>query len=117
MSSKGEEKIQEVLRQMNIHFVKEYSFAGLVGSSGRRLRFDFAIFDEDYNLDCLLEYQGKQHYVPVDKFGGYKALLRQQQNDKAKRVFCLRNNIRLITIPYYDLEKIDMDYMRKILGR
>jgi hypothetical protein len=37
-------------------------------------RFDFAIFDDDGNLDFLIEYQGKQHYQAVSKFGGNRGL-------------------------------------------
>lgn len=37
-------------------------------------RFDFAIFDDDGEIDFLIEYQGKQHYEPSNKFGGKKGL-------------------------------------------
>jgi len=42
----------------------------LCASSGRPLRFDFAIFDDDGTLVALIEYNGKQHYEPSPKFGG-----------------------------------------------
>jgi hypothetical protein len=37
----------------------EYSFPGLNSPNGRALRFDFVIFDDDGNIDFIIEYQGK----------------------------------------------------------
>ena len=46
----------------------------LKSNNGRPLRFDFAVFDDDGNIDFLIEYQGSQHYVASSKFGGKKGL-------------------------------------------
>lgn len=70
-ASRGEIKIEEVLQAAGVVFEEEYSFPDLVSTSGRPLRFDFAIFDDEGNLDFLIEYQGIQHYSPKSKFGGY----------------------------------------------
>jgi hypothetical protein len=32
----------------------------------------FVIFDDDDNIDFIIEYQGKQHYEASQKFGGKK---------------------------------------------
>ena len=69
-ASRGEIKIHEILEKYDMNFKEEYEFPGLKAPSGRPLRFDFAVFDDDGNLDFLIEYQGKQHYQPVSKFGG-----------------------------------------------
>ena len=69
-ASRGEVKISEILEEAGLIFQEEYTFPDLVSSSGRPLRFDFAIFDDDGNLQFLLEYQGIQHYEPKSKFGG-----------------------------------------------
>jgi len=34
----------------------EYSFEGLCSENGRPLRFDFVVFDDDGNLDFIIEY-------------------------------------------------------------
>lgn len=47
------------------------------------------------------EYQGFQHYHPVEKWGGAKALLINRRRDVRKRVSCQRHGIRLICIPYW----------------
>jgi hypothetical protein len=37
----------------------EQSFEGLNSPNGRPLRFDFCVFDDDGNIDFIVEYQGK----------------------------------------------------------
>ena len=49
-SSRGEIKICEILDAAGLVYKEEYSFPDLVSSSGRPLRFDFAVFDDkDFN--------------------------------------------------------------------
>lgn len=115
-SSKLECKIYDILLNAELPFQEEYTFADLKGSSGRLLRFDFAVFDDDNNLDFLIEANGEQHYKPVASFGGAKTLRRQQKNDAAKRMYCLKHNIKLVTIPYYDYNQITYDYIMKAAG-
>jgi len=99
MSSAMEVKIHNILTDYDIPFEEEYTFDDLIASSGRRLRFDFAIFTEDGELDFLIEAQGKQHYTAVDKFGGTKGVSQQRYNDLQKRKYCLKHNIKLVAIP------------------
>ena len=61
-ASRGEIKIFDILTMAGLNFQEEYSFPDLVSSSGRPLRFDFAIFDDNGDIDFLVEYQGIQHY-------------------------------------------------------
>lgn len=114
--SSGEIRIYSVLTAANLPFAEEYEFPDLVGKSGRRLRFDFAVFNDDGSLDFLIEFQGKQHYVPVSKFGGSRALYWQKQNDLAKRKYCMSHGYRLVTIPYYDENRINYDYIMRAAG-
>ena len=112
-ASRGEIKIHEILTQYNIPFQEEYEFAGLKTPSGRplRQRFDFAVFDDDGELDFLIEFQGKQHYQAVSKFGGVRGLYQQQFNDKKKRRFCALKGIKLLEIPYQDESLLNYDYI------
>ena len=116
LSSRGEIKIHEILAAAGLIFKEEYSFEGLNSPNGRPLRFDFAIFDDDGNLDFLIEYQGKQHYEPSQKFGGKRGLYQQQFNDNKKRRFCALNDIKLIEIPYTEENLISYDYIMKQAG-
>lgn len=55
-ASRGEIKIYEILKNAELNFQEEYSIPGLNSSNARALRFDFAVFDDDGNLDFLIEY-------------------------------------------------------------
>lgn len=115
-SSRGEICIYEILTEAGLPFKEEYSFAGLNSSNGRALRFDFAVFDDDGNIDFLIEYQGKQHYEPSSKYGGKKGFYQQQFNDNKKRRFCNLNGIKLIEIPYTEENLITYDYIMQKAG-
>jgi hypothetical protein len=112
-SSRGEIKIEDILNEAGLSFQEEYSFPDLVSSSGRPLRFDFAIFTDDGDLDFLIEYQGQQHYEAKSKFGGAQGLYRQQYNDKQKRLYCMQHGYKLVAIPYWDENILDYDYIMK----
>jgi hypothetical protein len=77
LASRGEIKIHEILEKAGLDFKEEYIIEGLNSPNGRPLRFDFAIFDDDGNLDFLIEYQGKQHYEASAKYGGKRGLYQQ----------------------------------------
>ena len=110
-ASRGEIKIEDILTEAGLNFQQEYSFPDLLSSSGRPLRFDFAVFDDNWELDFLIEYQGIQHYEAKSKFGGYSGLRKQQYNDMKKREYCRKHYIILIAIPYVDEGRIDYDYI------
>ena len=55
-ASRGEIKIEDVLRAAGLPFQEEYSFNDLVSSTGRPLRFDFCVFDDNGDIDFLIEY-------------------------------------------------------------
>ena len=71
-ASRGEILIEKILTEAGLKFEMEYSFPGLNSSNGKPLRFDFVVFDDDGNIDFIIEYQGRQHYEEVSKFGGKK---------------------------------------------
>lgn len=102
--SKGEEKISSLLKSAHIPYEKEYIFPDLTFKKSL-LRFDFAI------LSCgrpikLIEYDGEQHFHYVKKFGTYSDFKHMQENDRRKNSYCIRNNIPLIRVPYWDLNKL-----------
>ena len=115
-ASRGEIKIQEILQEAGLRFTMEQSFEGLNSPNGRALRFDFCVFDDEGNVDFLVEYQGKQHYEPSAKFGGKKGFYQQQYKDNKKRRFCQMNNFTLVEIPYTEENLIDYDYIMTKAG-
>lgn len=112
-SSAAEIKIHHILEEAGINFIEEYTFPDLKAENGKYLRFDYAVFDDDGELLCLIEYNGRQHYVAIGKFGGQVGLYRQRHNDAAKRRYCLEHDLRLETIPFTDEEVLSYDYLMK----
>lgn len=95
---------------MEIEYLPQYSFNDLIDISP--LRFDFYL--PKFNI--LIEYQGKQHYKSVEKWGGEEAFKDRLKKDSMKRNYCLKNNIKLIEIPYWDYNKLCEDYFINELG-
>ena len=52
------------------------------------------------SLNLGIEYQGLQHYQPVDYFGGIKAFERRQLLDQRKRELCKAHEVYLLEWPY-----------------
>ena len=115
-ASRGEIKIEEILVEAGLNFKEEYSFPDLKSTTGRPLRFDFVIFDDDGNIDFIIEYQGRQHYEPSAKYGGRRGFYQQQFNDNQKRRFCALHDFRLIEIPYTEENLISYDYIMHKAG-
>jgi len=63
-------------------------------------------------LKMAFEYQGQQHFRPIDIFGGKEAYIKQVERDKLKRHLCGKEKVILIYI-YFD-ENLNMDL---ILGK
>lgn len=99
--STGEIRIIEYLKKNNINFNAEYVITNIEGV--QYLRFDFYI--KDFNL--MIEYDGQQHFKPVEKFGGQEAFEKTKYRDSIKNKYCLDNNINLIRIPYWDYKNIE----------
>ena len=112
IKSRGERKIEELLLSMNINFKVQYKFPDLIGDNSQ-LRFDFAIFDQNNSLICLIEYQGQQHYNQVELFQTEEQFLKQKENDNKKQIYCKNKKIKLIEIPYWDYQKINENYLEE----
>lgn len=102
LNSENEVKIRNLLEQEKIKYIQEYSFPDLCSDKDKKLRFDFAILNQDNSVSYLIEFNGKQHYYPIDFFGGEDAFKSLQERDKQKVNYCKRNNIPLIILTYKD---------------
>ncbi len=103
IKSKGEEIITKILTENHINFKKEFTFEDLVFVN--KLRFDFAIFDDNWNLLHLLEFDGPQHYDKNNNYYSENGVIR----DRLKDEYCKNKNIKLIRINYNEeitLERI-----------
>lgn len=54
------------------------------------------------SLNIGMEYQGIQHFEPVEHWGGEDSLNRVIQRDKKKKKLCSQNGIKLIYFHYYE---------------
>ena len=100
-TSKGEEKIKEILIKYNIKFNQQYLFNDCRNT--RPLPFDFYL--PQYNI--TIEYDGRQHYK-LDCFNmNLLDLMNLKYNDNKKTQYYNNNNIKLIRIPYWDFNNIE----------
>ncbi len=88
---KNEHKLYLLLRECYEDVVREYSPNYLAN-----LRVDFYI--PEYKL--AIEYQGLQHYEPVDFFGGCNTFQRQKENDNKKKLLLEKNGVSLLYWSY-----------------
>lgn len=110
--SKGEECISQILRNMGIKFITQCKFDGCINpETNFRLPFDFYL--PDYN--CCIEYDGIQHFQPIQGWGGETAFQNTQKRDCIKNKFCESQDIQLIRIPYTDYELLNSSYVQSIL--
>ena len=94
-NSIGENKIRQWLILKNITYIPQKKFKDCKDCN--LLPFDFYLPDKN---KCI-EYDGIQHFEPVNYFGGQKAFKIRQQHDQIKDKYCEENNIPLLRIPYY----------------
>jgi hypothetical protein len=98
--SHGEQAVQQWLEKHQIIFTPQHRFNDC--RDKYPLPFDFYL--PQHNI-CI-EYNGKQHYEPVDYFGGQDAFEVRQYHDQIKQYYCQKNNISLIIISYLqDIEE------------
>ena len=113
ISSKGENKVKEVLINNNIEYIQQYKFKDCKNINA--LPFDFYL--PKYNI--AIEYDGEQHYKIID-FGGKdkevakKEFENRKKCDNIKTQYCLDNNIKLIRIPYWEYDNIEKIIKNKL---
>ena len=79
----------------------------------RPLPFDFYL--PDYNI--LIEFDGKQHYV-IESFGkDLDTFISIKIRDTIKNIYCDKNNLNLIRIPYWEINNIEEILNNKIINK
>jgi len=110
-SSKGELSIKEILENKEINYIPQYTFTNCRFKN--KLSFDFYL--PEYNI-CV-EYNGKQHYYPIEFFGGEEVFKEQLIKDNIKKEYCLNNNIPLLIISYEEnIEEVFSNYITGIIA-
>lgn len=113
--SKGELLISDILKKLKINYNDQHIINGLKTEDNGTPSFDFVLYDEYNNVKTIIEYDGLQHFKAVKRWGGIKRLERQQKIDKFKNNYCGENNIKMIRVPYTDLKKINIEYIKNLL--
>lgn len=101
--SRGEEIISLILDELNIEYKEQYSI-----DIDSEIRNKFVVGFYIPSKNCIIEFNGEQHYKAMEFFGGEVQLHDQQKRDNELREYCEHNGIKLIEIPYYekDIKKI-----------
>jgi len=96
--SQTENNIELFLNSKNIKLERQYK----VTSDERYFKIDFRILFD--NKEYFIEFNGKQHYEPIEFFGGETAFIKQKIRDKKLRNLCIIKGIPLLEIPYTKTE-------------
>lgn len=106
--SNGELKIRQILEQTNLNWQKQYR---IKNDNNEIMIFDFVLFDNQNNIKKCIEFNGEQHYKPIEIFGGEEAFKNQQIRDQRKKDWCKKNNICFQEIPYTEYNNITLQYL------
>lgn len=105
--SKGEKSIENVLDELNITYLPQYTFDDCRDKN--MLPFDYYI----PSLNKCIEYDGQHHYFPVNFNGvsdecALESHVSTVRHDEIKNKYCENNNIDLLRIPYYNFKDIEV---------
>ena len=103
-SSLGEARIGQFLEMNGIEYIDQFAFENC------RYRYDFCIPD----LKILIEYDGEQHFRPVDYFGGLEGFRKTQERDGDKNFLAKAHRFILIRVPYHCFDRLEMYLSRAI---
>ena len=93
-NSKGEMFIDNTLNELNIDYKRQYA----ITYNNSKMYVDFCVLIN--NQKIFIEYNGRQHYEPVEVFGGVEKFKKQQERDLLLEKYCDEHNIILLTYKY-----------------
>ena len=93
----GESYIKQLLEEKGIEYDTQYKFDDC--RHVNVLYFDFALFYNNKLLG-LIEYDGRQHFEPIEFFGGEEGFATNKKRDEIKNVYCSTHDISLLRLPY-----------------
>ena len=102
---KSEELMFECVRKVfkNKEVVHQYRPYYLHTGTGQ-LSYDVFVC----GLNIAFEYQGKQHFEPVELFGGEESFKKGQERDKLKKELSEKNGIKLLYVNYWEDITVDL---------
>lgn len=93
--SYGEVLIATILKEGNIRYIEQYK----TDDCRDTLPLPFDFYLPDHNV--FIEYDGMQHFEPIEYFGGTKHFEMQKKHDEIKEAYCKDNGHTLLRLPYY----------------
>lgn len=109
--SQGESIIASILSSLNEDFIEQKTFDWLRNPETNHMLYcDFYI----ERLNLVIEYNGRQHYEFIPYFHkSIEEFESDKKRDELKKKILNDNNIKVITIPYY--EKLTIEYLKELL--
>lgn len=104
-TSKGEIFIMDYLDNINIQYVYQKKFERCIYKS--KLPFDFYI----PSINLIVEYDGYQHFYPIEKWGGDEEFKLRQLKDEIKNNYCIKNKIRIERISFEEDIKKRLEFI------
>lgn len=108
-TSKGELFIKDLLENSKTTF--EYQKVIEYNDITMRVDFYLEVNDKKY----IIEYNGQQHYFPIEYFGGEKQFQKQQLRDQLLREYCNISKISLVEIKYKATQKEISNFINNLI--
>lgn len=105
--STGEFKISQILSNANISFKKQVTFENCLDK--KQLRFDFGVYNDNNELQYLIEFDGIQHFGFTEGWNDEQNYKDTKRKDSIKNNYCFINQIPLIRIPYYHQNSLSLN--------
>ena len=106
--SGGEQEISRILEKYQIRYIYQYRNPNC--RNIQPLPFDFYL--PDFNI--YIEYDGRQHYISNAFNHNINDYLSLKYNDSIKTNFCYYNNLKLIRIPYWEFNNIEIILLNEL---
>jgi len=100
--SYGESKISEFLDDRGIQYIYEHEFPEL-----KNHPFDFYIPE----INLCIEFDGRQHFEPNARQGGFDGLRKRKNNDKIRNDFCKNKKISLIRLSCLRDDQVNLELL------
>lgn len=100
-SWEGENFVCRTLDSLQLKYTRQAP----VVIDNHRYKFDVALMLN--GKTAYIEFDGEQHFRPVEIFGGQDGFNRTREADLIKNHYCEQNDILLLRIPYKDKSRID----------
>ena len=119
--SKGEKCVAQYLEKHHFSFKSQYWIQQC--KDKYVLPFDFAVFNSNKTLNCLIEYQGEQHFYNPFTYGNQwfskESVLRTQKHDAMKLQYCKDHGIKLIRInhPQTSSKSNSIEFIKRLVNR